>query len=81
MSKNDGGQAFPAKLRTQYSDGTPTWEFEPGMSLRDYFAAAALTGLIAASHQPDGGVEYDYDATVESAYTTADAMLAERDKA
>ena len=69
MSKNHGGPAFPC------IDG------DHGMTLRDYFAAAALTGLIAASHSPEGGVDYDDEATTESAYRTADAMLAERDKA
>jgi len=36
-SKNDGGPAFPTQNGCEYA---------PGMSLRDYFAAAALPKLI-----------------------------------
>ena len=65
MSKNDGGPAFPAY------DGFDRF---PGISARDYFAAAALTGEIAS----------DRVATEEQlaafAYKMADAMLAEREK-
>lgn len=50
--------------------------YQPGMTLRDYFAAAAMTGLLANS-QPD------YNTGTESvsrlAYHYADAMLAARD--
>ena len=51
-------------------------EAHPGMSMRDYFAAAALTGLLAQSQgsatvsDPAIGAKY--------AYTLADAMLAAR---
>jgi hypothetical protein len=51
------------------------------MSLRDYFAAAALQGLLASPrivHGPDGGpcgLCNDYTAV---AYVYADAMLAAR---
>ena len=44
------------------------------MTLRDYFAAAALNGLYAA----DVKDEYSIRTAVESAYGTADAMLRER---
>lgn len=54
------------------------------MALRDYFAASALSGLMAH----EGGVDpttskgdRDYkDATARVAYEIADAMLAERSK-
>ena len=36
---DDGGRAFPRTLSASGSDG--------GMSLRDYFAAAALTALLS----------------------------------
>jgi hypothetical protein len=45
---------------------------QTGMTLRDYFAAAALQGLLA------GGSTVLLDASV--AYSFADAMLAERAK-
>lgn len=48
MSKiDDGGAAFPSELFEQ-----------PGMTLRDYFAAAALQGLLASGHFTHDGNEY-----------------------
>jgi hypothetical protein len=54
---------------------------QEGMTLRDYFAAAALTGLLVT----DGvlSAQYDielesYDSTATQAYDMADAMLAAR---
>jgi hypothetical protein len=41
--------------------------------MRDYFAAAALTGMLADSRREGGDVEY-----VHYAYKYADAMLAQR---
>ena len=49
------------------------------MTLRDYFAAAALTGLIHKSEQfgfPDRAVDY----AAARAYDYADAMLKERNR-
>lgn len=63
---DDGGPAFP----------TPDFHLahERGMSLRDYFAAAALTGLLAheryGSESPNKLADYAYD--------QADMMLARR---
>mgnify|MGYP000937872141 CR=1 FL=1 len=54
---------------------------EPGMSLRDYFAAKALQGLLA-----NPGCDYTpmtataQAQSVADAYGLADAMLKERDK-
>ena len=42
----------------------------PGISLRDYFAGCAITGLLAANQQ--GGC-------VVNAYEVADAMLGQRE--
>ena len=48
MSKiEDGGTAFPTELFEQ-----------PGMTLRDYFAAAALQGLLASGHFTHDGNEH-----------------------
>ena len=43
---NDGGPAFPCE---QHETLNREWNqsFEPGMSLRDYFAAAALQGYMS----------------------------------
>jgi hypothetical protein len=49
-------------------------------TLRDLFAAQALTGLIAAYGNQDGDVYYNERDAASSAYALADAMLAERAK-
>ena len=64
--KKDGGAAFP---RTG-SGGTTK---QQGMTLRDYFAGQALTGL-NAFHVETAAVAARY------AYGQADAMIIERDK-
>jgi hypothetical protein len=66
---NDGGPAFPSPP-SQHSNGF--YSTGNGMTLRDYFAAAALQGLLA----------YDADCStaIGLAYHTADAMLDWRKK-
>ena len=71
--KNNGGPAFP-----QAPDGHPDNK-KPGMSLRDYFAAAALQGLASACDE-SGTWQAADPSTAKAAYELADAMLAERDK-
>jgi len=72
---NDGGAAFPT------GDGvTP---YQPGMTLRDYFAAAALTGFCSnpnAGRNPTETAHWLRDHGAVSAYQMADAMLRERSK-
>jgi len=68
---NDGGPAFP--FREQ--DGEGGYERFPGMSLRDYFAAAALTGILA---DPNGSGHLQEVSGF--AYLVADAMLAARER-
>lgn len=70
---NDGGQAFP-RTWTAGSNGEYWPDSESGMSLRDWFAGQALTGLI---HKD---VEADPRRIAKGAYIIADAMLAERQK-
>jgi hypothetical protein len=71
---NTGGPAFP--------DPQENWRGEKGMTLRDYFAAQALTGaqiwdavLNGKNAQFSGGVEK----LAEVAYAVADAMLKARE--
>ena len=66
MSREDGGPAFPTD-RGEFSSA------HEGMSLRDYFAAKAMQGLLAGSYSalPAPGV-------AEWSYKQADAMLAAR---
>lgn len=75
-TRDDGGPAFPRNTRKyQTHEG---WKFDPaqsGMSLRDYFAAAALQGMLA-DHETNPTPER----AASLAYEFADAMLAERAK-
>ena len=65
--------AFPVVLGG--SDRT----LSPGMTLRDYFAAKALT-MVSAGNEHTDMVGWDYRHFAEYAYRMADAMLAERAK-
>ena len=52
------------------------WDsYQDGMTLRDYFAGQALTGLLAG-RQPNNAYPLEYLA--ETSYATADAMLEAR---
>lgn len=67
--KKDGGQAFPV-AETAESFGVS------GMTLRDYFAARAMQGMIAL-----GSCSADeIPRVVMAAYGIADVMIAEREK-
>jgi len=68
---NDGGPAFP-QPDLQFPNGEVQYG-SPGMTLRDYFAAAALQGLLA-----DGGGS-SWEADAKNAYQAADAMLKARE--
>lgn len=87
---NDGGPAFPVPSDAMILDINGSVAFassygggpEKGMTLRDFFAAKAMAGLLARSAETMVAGEIlklpsDY-ATV--AYFFADAMLAERAK-
>jgi len=79
---DDGGPAFPVP-ETFDRDGDPQWTVDlRGMSLRDYFAAKAMSGLLADPEErpTTAGLRVFYKATAETAYEIADAMLAERAK-
>ena len=62
--KQTGGPAFPSP----YDD-------DEGMTLRDYFAAKAIPGLLAAELVG----EYSNEHIADIAYRIADAMLEARD--
>jgi hypothetical protein len=65
---NDGGSAFPHETSNGY---------DSGMTLRDYFAAAALQGIVS---DPNLFVKSkrDVELVSRSAYEFADAMLKAR---
>jgi hypothetical protein len=76
MSNNTGGPAFP----------TGTWEYdgqnnvlpyqEGGMTLRDYFAAKAMQGILTDSEIVMGATEI-----ADLSYKYADAMMEARNAA
>ncbi len=70
----DGGSAFPC-FQPMNPDRTWSDTFEGGMTLLDYFAAAALTGLLASE-----GYDESFQTASYRSFKHADAMLAEREK-
>lgn len=84
-----GGSAFPAGVNQSYTDrenGEPT---QYGMTLRDYFAAKAMLGLIAEPQWGERGCqpilsrhsekgEPELSAIATASYRLADAMIAAR---
>ena len=80
---NDGGPAFAlgptASTMKPHADGgghmiVTHYGMERGISIRDYFAAAALQGLLADSEREASCKDY-----ANHAYLCADAMLKARD--
>lgn len=70
---NDGGPAFPQAKKEMCIKGQ-TIKQTQGMTLRDYFAASALTNL--RINEP----AYDWKIIAETAYKYADAMIEARNK-
>ncbi len=74
-----GGPAFPTEYFYNQETG---YERMPavGMTLRDYFAAKAMQGLIASPRTPLGTVNDVTDQLIAKlSYIMADAMLVARD--
>ncbi len=76
MTDKTGGPAFPSEY---------TQPRNIGMTLRDYFASAALQGLCAGfsaidSRWPRDDEPEGYDVVAEHAYHIADAMLKARQR-
>lgn len=71
MSKDNGGPAF-GEIQ-QVGDVAMR---DGGLSIRDYFAAKAMQGMIASY----GYLRSEVDVIAESAYDCADAMIARRSK-
>lgn len=64
---NTGGPAFPTPAHNLANDG---------MTLRDYFAAKAMQGIIG---RPDSSTNWSTEIYARSAYAMADAMLKARE--
>jgi hypothetical protein len=84
---NDGGWAFPRPAVQgvrSYEDNEPA---EPGMTLRDYFAASAMQSIFTGTGaEMVAARDERYDETnwaqivALNAYEMADAMIAQRGK-
>lgn len=77
MNVIDYGQpAFPTE--SEHQSGNTTWHYQ-GMTLRDYFAAKAMLGILSGdrpiTRDPD-----PFPVIASAAYKLADAMLKERAK-
>lgn len=74
--RDDGKAAFP---QLGYGQRAP----EVGISMRDYFAAKALEGMLACPGDQLRGSHHNnnnYEGVANMAYAYADAMLKERAK-
>ena len=72
MSADTGGPAFAQQLECN-RDG---YAVTGGMTLRDYFAAKVIQGIV--SHDPTFSQKY-VDLAAKDAYVYADAMLKARE--
>lgn len=71
LDKNDGG---PALVGFEMRNGVVTLTSQ--MTLRDYFAAKALPGMVSSTLNAENYADH----IAAAAYILADAMLAERAK-
>lgn len=69
--KPDNPMAFPV------DSGDKQFPYQEGMTLRDYFAAAALMGFMANKNRP---TNFDPDDDADYCYKLADALLKAREK-
>ncbi|MEM7873885.1 hypothetical protein Q4R10_15940 [Morganella morganii] len=82
MTDKTGGSAFPMLGSVAYNSD---WSIDPGMTLRDYFAAKAMQGDWAAQTEDTGyyspqSADVILDNAAELYYRIADAMLRAREK-
>lgn len=79
MTTNTGGPAFP-RAPFEYIDNGSGLDWavreQSGMTLRDYFAAKAMQGILSATLTPN--TIWSQDDAAETAYNVADAMLKAR---
>lgn len=73
-SQPDNPPAFPGTF-IDHCEGHKFEKFSPGMTLRDYFAAKALSAIAWEALRLD---HKSWEATAQHAYLLADAMLRAR---
>lgn len=74
MRTKDGGLAFPSNHREANGTAYESSFFEPGMTLRDYFAANAIGPIIEAMESGEPSDDWRLKAA-KMAYEVADTML------
>ncbi len=77
--KETGGNAFPTGSWEYDGPGNVLPYQEPGMTLRDYFAAKAMQEIISGMLIPENNAIPEAR-VANLAYLMADAMLKERNK-
>ena len=78
MSNNNGGPAFPFGQTDSMSGQLVNGWGSEGMTLRDYFAAKAMQGLLSSANF---SAEFINEGHIfAAAYKMADAMIKEREK-
>lgn len=70
---NNGGQAFPCE-QGHTPEGTWNQSFDPGMTLRDYFAAKAMQSMLERTNVYTN----EFHVQANAAYRVADATLKAR---
>lgn len=76
---DDGGRAFPSEQGFR-PDGGWNDTYTPGLTKREYFAAAALTGLMASTSRERLSI-HDAEIAARTCFVYADAMIAVGKKA
>lgn len=72
---NTGGPAFPVLIDRRHD---PDFDYEIGMTMRDYFAAKTMQSL-ASDNYLDRSKPHNQKNIAELAYQMADAMLKARE--
>jgi hypothetical protein len=89
MARYDGGAAFPSPSTWNPNTGEQYDASELGMTLRDYFAAAALPAVLQTWHNENDRPGIDSlvvdrdsvaDSVADDCYCMADAMLKAREE-
>jgi hypothetical protein len=71
---NDGGPAFPCEEQIRCNGEVCDIRKFTGVTIRDYFAAAAMQGMLSDADSGGSGSEF-----AKAAYSCADSMLKARE--
>lgn len=77
---NTGGLAFPRPFSVDDADPDISYPAHTGMTLRDYFAAKAMQGLLANPKLHQQILKAGQSWIEDSSYAWADAMLKAREQ-